>query len=62
MITKFDPARLAITLVGSQYLGKYQSYEKKYIMIKLDPDYKIFVSKFDIHIFTSLAATTGFAK
>ena len=36
--------------------------KKSYPIKKLDPDYKIFVSKFDIDILTSLAATTGFAK
>ena len=62
--TRPDPTRPDpnLTLIECLYLGKYQSYEKKYQTIKLDPDHKIFVLKFDIDIFNSLAATTGFAK
>ena len=45
------------------YISTNISHTKKnYQTKKLDPDYKIFVSKFDIDILTNLAATTGFAK
>jgi len=36
--------------------------KKNYQQKKLDPDYKLLVAKFDIDIFISLVATTGFAK